>query len=129
MKPLPPGPFSTIYADPPWPERGGGRIKRGADRHYPLLSVTEIAALPVAGIAAPDAHLYLWVTNNYLPAGFDVMQAWGFRYVTCITWAKEGRFGLGQYFRGKTEHCLWGARQGAPPRTRHNANLGSTDRP
>lgn len=26
--------YKTIYADPPWPEQGGGKIKRGADRHY-----------------------------------------------------------------------------------------------
>lgn len=27
------GTYRTIYADPPWHEQGGGRIKRGADRH------------------------------------------------------------------------------------------------
>jgi len=29
--------FRTIMMDPPWLERGGGQVKRGADRHYPLL--------------------------------------------------------------------------------------------
>jgi len=33
--------YKTIYADPV-AERGGGKIKRGADRHYPLMSVREI---------------------------------------------------------------------------------------
>lgn len=33
--------YKTIYADPPWPEQGGGKIKRGADRHYPLMPVKE----------------------------------------------------------------------------------------
>lgn len=28
--------FQCISIDYPWPERGGGRIKRGADRHYSL---------------------------------------------------------------------------------------------
>lgn len=28
--------YRTIYADPPWMEHGGGKIKRGADRHYPF---------------------------------------------------------------------------------------------
>lgn len=27
--------YKTIYMDPPWAEQGGGKIKRGADRHYP----------------------------------------------------------------------------------------------
>ena len=35
------------------------------------------------------------------------MEAWGFRYVTLITWKKD-RIGLRQYFRGLTEHCLFG---------------------
>jgi len=57
--------------------------------------------------------LYLWVTNNFLPDGLRVMQAWGFRYITMITWAKD-RIGLGQYFRGMTEHCLFGVKGKIP---------------
>ena len=99
--------YHTIYADPPWMERGGGKIKRGADRHYPLMSTKDIMALDVPSIAADDCHLYLWVMNNFLPDGLKVMEAWGFRYVTMITWLKD-RAGLGQYFRGITESCLFG---------------------
>lgn len=100
--------YKTIYADPPWPERGGGKIKRGADRHYPLMRIEDIAALPVMDLADPEGcHLYLWTTNNYLPAGLEVIKSWGFRYITTITWTKD-RIGLGQYFRGMTEHCLFG---------------------
>lgn len=108
--------FGCIVSDPPWPESGGGKIKRGADRHYPLMTVAEIAALPVAGIALPDAHLYMWITNNYLARGahVQVAQAWGFKPVTVLTWLKRGRIGLGQYFRGITEHCVFCVR-GAPP--------------
>ncbi len=79
------------------------------------MRVADIAALPVQQIAADNAHLYLWVTNNYLPAGMEVLRAWGFRYVTTITWAKD-RIGLGQYFRGLTEHCLFGVRGQLPYR-------------
>lgn len=110
---LPQGLYTTILADPPWPERGGGKIKRGADRHYELMTVKEIAALPVLDIAADNAHLYLWTTNNYLHDAMHVMEAWGFRYVTTITWAKD-KMGLGQYFRGMTEHCLFGVRGSLP---------------
>lgn len=101
--------YGCILADPPWMERGGGKIKRGADRHYPLMHTRDICALPVADLALPESHLYLWVTNNFLPDGLQVMRAWNYRYVTMITWAKD-RFGLGQYFRGMTEHCLFGVR-------------------
>ena len=99
--------YKTLYIDPPWPERGGGQIKRGADRHYRLMNVAEIAALPVRELADPEGcHLYLWVTNNYLKVGLDLLERWGFEYITTITWQKD-RLGLGQYFRGITEHCIF----------------------
>lgn len=113
--------FSTGLADPPWPEKGGGKVKRGADRHYPVMSVDDICALRVGELFAPDAHLYLWVTNNFLPAGLRVMAAWGFRYVTNLVWGKvkDGRVqqGLGQYFRGSHELLLFGVRGSVPYRT------------
>ena len=105
--------YSTIYADPPWPERGGGKIKRGADRYYNLMSVKDIAAMPVKCIADDNSHLYLWATNNFLHDAMHVMESWGFRYITCITWAKD-KIGLGQYFRGMTEQCLFGVRGALP---------------
>jgi N6-adenosine-specific RNA methylase IME4 len=101
--------YYTILADPPWMESGGGKIKRGADAHYPLMKTRDIIALPVKEIAEPNCHLYLWTTNNFLPDALKVIQAWGFEYKTCITWFKD-RFGLGQYFRGITEHCLFGVK-------------------
>jgi N6-adenosine-specific RNA methylase IME4 len=113
--PAPPraGDYACIMADPPWLERGGGRIKRGADRHYPLMKTDDLIDLPVFLWAAQSAHLYLWVTNNFLRDGLEVMRLWGFRYVTTITWMKD-RAGLGQYFRGMTEHCLFGVRGSLP---------------
>lgn len=110
------GHYRTILADPPWPEYGGGRITRGAQRHYPLLSVAEIGELPVGDWAEPSAHLYLWTTNNYLPAALAILTVWGFRYVTLITWNKD-RIGLGQYYRGMTEHCIFAVRGRLPYRT------------
>jgi len=109
--------YRTIYADPPWPEFGGGKITRGAQKHYPLMKVNEIADVQVGDVAYRDSHMYLWTTNSFLPAALAVMKAWGFRYVTCITWLKN-QIGLGQYFRGLTEHCLFGVRGNLPYRVR-----------
>ena len=103
--------YKTIYADPPWHEQGGGKIKRGADRHYELMKTDAIAALEPP--TEDNAHLYLWTTNNFLPDALYVMKAWGFKYKTMITWVKDS-FGLGQYFRGQTEHCLFGVRGTLP---------------
>ena len=106
--------WKTILIDPPWPETGGGLIKRGADRHYPVVKVRDMPGVILeSGVFAPatNAHLYLWATNNYLPDALWLIEQLRFRYITPITWAKTGRIGLGQYFRGQTEHLLfavWG---------------------
>ena len=105
-------PFRTIVMDPPWPERGAGKCKRGADRHYPLIRADAMApVILLSGVWRParDAHLYMWVTNNYLPAGLRLMGDLDFRYVTNLCWAKD-RSGLGQYWRGQHELCLFGVR-------------------
>ncbi len=119
------GRYKTILADPPWMERGAGKTKRGADRHYPLMHTRDIAALQPGRLAHPEgAHLWLWVTNNFLADGLEVMRAWGFRYVSNCAWVKTGaeqlaegitlQQGLGQYIRGSHELCLFGVRGTLP---------------
>lgn len=110
--------FGCVYADPPWPEYGGGR--RGAQNHYPLMTVEQIAALPVWRIVKPTAHLWMWVTNTYLFEAKAVLDAWGFRYVTNRCWDKGVR-GLGQYVRQEHELLLLAVRGDAavpPPEAR-----------
>lgn len=111
--------FATILADPPW--RFTNRTGKMAPEHHRLsrygtLTTDEIAGLPVARVAAPVAHLYLWVPNALLAEGLRVMQAWGFEYKTNIVWHKlrkdglsDGR-GVGFYFRNVTELILFGIR-------------------
>ncbi len=108
--------YKTIYCDPPWPESGGGKIKRGADRHYSLMKVKEIIALApfIKAISENDCHLYLWTTNNYMEDAYKVARAWGFRPITVITWFKEGNIGLGQYFRGVTEQLIFNVKGRLP---------------
>lgn len=106
-----PGRFRCIEADPPWKIEQVSKF--GAQRHYALIAESEIAALPVADLAAENAHLWLWVTNASLFAGRRVMEAWGFSYKSILTWVKP-RFGLGNYLRNQTEHLLLGTRGRAP---------------
>jgi N6-adenosine-specific RNA methylase IME4 len=85
-------------------------VKRGADRHYELLSVRKMPEVIVGSgywLHHPHAHMYMWVTNNYLEDGLWLMKQLGFEYKTNIVWSKE-RAGLGQYFRGKHELLLFG---------------------
>jgi N6-adenosine-specific RNA methylase IME4 len=105
--------YATVLADPPWDIQQRGGANRGAEIHYPLLPMESLTALPVAAAAAPDAHLWLWVTNASLWAGKQVMEAWGFSYRSILTWIKP-RFGMGPYLRNQTEHLLFGIRGRAP---------------
>lgn len=119
--------YSCILLDPPWQERGGGRIKRGADRHYELVP-TRLLPLVILGSGAfrpaPDCLLWLWSTNNHLPGALWLMEALGFRYLTNAVWVKD-RMGLGQYLRGQHELLLLGV-QGSGPTVRTEArNLPS----
>lgn len=103
--------FRTILADPPWNiEQQGGK---GAERHYPLMSLERIKAMPVGELAAADAHLWLWCTNATLREGYDVAEAWGFTVRSPLTWIKF-RLGLGPYLRNSTEHLLFATRGRAP---------------
>ena len=113
------GGYKTILADPPW--RFTNRTGTVAPEHrrldrYSTLDLDTICDLPVDTVAARDAHLYLWVPNALLPDGLRVMNAWGFRYVSNVVWAKrrkdggpDGR-GVGFYFRNVTELLLFGVR-------------------
>jgi len=85
----------TVQMDPPWPEQGAGKIKRGADRHYSLIKKKQdILKVVLQSGVWPDwekdegAHLYIWVTNNYLEWGLWLMDALGFTYKTNVIWVK-----------------------------------------
>lgn len=111
--------FGTILADPPW--RFTNRTGKMAPEHkrllrYETMTNEEIMALPVAQLALPQSHLYLWVPNALVLEGLEVMKRWGFTYKTNIVWHKvrkdggpDGR-GVGFYFRNVTELLLFGAK-------------------
>jgi len=92
--------YRTIVADPPWPflwnGGAGGKHRNATPLRYPLMTVDSIRALPVAEFAAPEAHLFLWVTPALYREGEGVAtaRAWGFEPVDEIIWEKPN-FGVG----------------------------------
>lgn len=101
--------YSTILVDPPWYQQGGGKSKRGADRHYPLLKekqIKQVMSDVFQDSVGENAHMYMWVANNHLPEALRIIEHFGFRYITNLVWAKS-HFGLGRYFRGQHELCLF----------------------
>lgn len=121
--------YGTVVLDPPWRyenSRGTqtramhGREATTAEGNYPVMTNEEIAALPVPDLAAKDCALYMWVTNPRLfghratyiesPTPAEIVDGWGFRYITLLTWVKTGAPGMGFHFRGHTEHVIYAIR-------------------
>ena len=90
---LPEKKYGVIFADPEWrfltydPDTGADRA---ASNHYATSDLKEIKARDVASIAADDCVLFSWATVPMLPQALEVMEAWGFRYVSQL------RLGEGQ---------------------------------
>ena len=109
------GRFGTIVIDPPWDMQ---KIEREVRPNqvafdYPTMSEAELAAFPVADMAADDCQLFVWTTQKFLPAALRLVDAWAFRYVLTMVWHKPGGFqpiGLPQY---NCEFVIYG-RRGTP---------------
>jgi N6-adenosine-specific RNA methylase IME4 len=124
--------YSVLVVDPLWSYGSNTGRTRTAEFHYETIGNAgrEINRRTGAGIesiiqetpipAEPNAHMYLWTTNPKLPFSFDVMRAWGFEYKTMLTWVKTTQAGavhgggMGWFFRGATEHVLFGVRGHKP---------------
>lgn len=114
------GLFQTIVIDPPWDWGDEGDVNQfgRAKPEYHTMPFDEIKNLPIRKIADENCHLYIWVTNRSLPKAFTLIDAWGFRYITCLTWCKPS-IGMGNYFRGSTEQILF-AVKGSQQLKRHD---------
>lgn len=132
--------FACVLADPPWTFKARTALqaenwdsRRDVEKHYGVMSLDDICALPVGELAARDAHLFLWATGPCLRQAFDVIEAWGFRYSSDVfVWiktkkshgrelrlissadiAKEMHTGLGLTSRKNAEYVLLGRRGNA----------------
>lgn len=132
--------YASIVADPPWPQQGGGSLMgregfldAGGESQplpYKTMSLAAIAAMPVADLAAADAHLYLWTTSGFLDAAFDVVAAWGFTYSTTLVWAKKPiGYGLGGAYGIATEFVLFARRGSLPAKQKVGRNWFDWKRP
>src|SRR5262249_60044729 len=101
--------------------------------HSRAMSVADIAALPVAELAAEQAHLHLWATDSFLEEAIGLLKGWGFQRRQTFIWCKP-QLGLGNYWRSNHEYLLLGIRGNLTfpdtsavksyveiPRTRHSA--------
>jgi N6-adenosine-specific RNA methylase IME4 len=124
------GVFSTIVIDCPWDWGDEGDVNQmgRAKPDYATVPIDQLKKLPVGKLAADNCHLYMWITNRSLPKGFELIGKWGFRYITCLTWCKPS-FGMGNYFRGSTEHILFAVKGNLGLRRRDVGTWFSAERP
>ena len=107
--------YDVILADPPWHFnlRSAAGETKSPQAHYQTMQPDAIKALPVSHLARGDALIMMWACWPSLPLAFDVMRAWGFRYVTGGSWHKrtvhgKTNFGTGYRLRSATEPFLIG---------------------
>ena len=105
------GKFALIYADPPWSYGDSVSSPVDPSNHYPTMSLDAIKAYGVKEIALKDAVLFLWAPSSFIPAAIQVMEAWGFTYITQAVWDKgQNNQAGGGYFLQRHETLLIGKR-------------------
>lgn len=122
--PLVPLSYEVIIADPPWRFRTWGEHNqsKSASRHYSLMTLPEIKALPVGRLAQRDCLLLLWTTGWAMATGqtHEVVRAWGFEPKSEIVWRKTtpaGRVRMGTGYWARTMHePIMIASIGKPPK-------------
>ena len=113
--------YGALIIDIPWDIQQKG--KRGAARHYPLMTLDQVKAMPISDLMAENGHVWLWVTNATLEHGFEVLRAWGFIPRSVFTWIKP-RFTLGVYLRNASEHVLLATKGKSPILFKAQPNWG-----
>lgn len=109
----PEGVFDVIVMDPPWPVKKierDDRPNQPKELDYTTMTVEEIAGIPIIrNHAAQDCHVFLWTTQRFLQASFDMLVGcWGVSFAFMMVWHKPGGFqpvGLPQF---NCEFCLYG---------------------
>lgn len=90
--------YATVVIDPPWPvthnmidrftERGGtGKYYRHIQ--YDMMTLEEIAALPVSSCLLDSAYVFVWTVQKHLPYTFDLLRAWSLTYRYTMVWHKN----------------------------------------
>ena len=122
--------YGVIIADPPW-AYGNSGCRGAAQNEYSTMSVNDICKLPIEPLAADNSVLLMWCTWPQMQEGIQVMNAWGFRYITGFPWVKvtdvskdlwgdltfKVPYGIGFWMRGCSEFVMIGKRGNCSPPT------------
>jgi N6-adenosine-specific RNA methylase IME4 len=85
------------------------------------MSIEEIERLPIADLSDVGCHVWLWTTNQFLHAGFELLESWGIKYMNAITWVKPS--GFGAWWINRTQTCLFGYKDQCICNERYKPNV------
>jgi N6-adenosine-specific RNA methylase IME4 len=114
----------VLVIDPPWnfTDKLPGE-KRSAESHYKVMTLCDIARMPLPPIA-DDAVLFLWRVSSMVPAAYGIVRTLGFKAKSEIVWNKtdsagELSLGMGRIVRGSHETCIVATRgRGIEPKSK-----------
>lgn len=119
------GSYGALLVDPPWSFKGytaETTPHRSPDEPYPVMSLGDLAMLPVKQLAARDCVLFMWTISSHMNQSFELGEWWGFKYkARAFEWfktTKDGlgtKMGMGHWTRQESETVLLFTR-GSPKR-------------
>lgn len=77
---LPPGPYDVVLTDPPWAYWGAQDKWTAAAKFYPTVDDASLRAMPLKGLLARRAVVFMWATAPRLDSAIDCLRAWGLHY-------------------------------------------------
>lgn len=104
----PKGTYEVIVIDPPWmygnvddykPDFYMSRVANP----YPEMTLEDIKNIKIP--SSDNCVLWLWTTHKFIFDCRDILQSWGFRDVSILTWVKN-KMGVGRWLRSQTEYCI-----------------------
>jgi len=99
-----PAKYDILLADPPWPYYGSTEKDAAAGKHYDLMSMDDLIAMPIKEVLNKQAAVFIWATCPRLDLAIDLIRGWGLHYRgVAWVWAKTRKDG----------HLIHG--QGVPP--------------
>ena len=112
------GKYATVVIDPPWPLPGIGLEKETGENiygptPYAMMTIGDIRSLPISEVLLPDAMVFCWTVNKWMPKTFDILGGWGLAYSFTMTWVKNGGIQTPVSPKFNAEWCIVG-RRGKP---------------
>lgn len=94
LPPLPDRRYDIVYLDPPWHYYGSAIKDAAAAKHYPLMTVDELARIDIWSILNKQSAIFMWATCPRLDFALKLIDAWGLTYRgVAYVWVKTNRRG------------------------------------